>query len=254
MSAARRDAGLDGEAGCRYPIVMKHCLKIIVAIIMAGFALPVSAAERTYSVSDFENIRVVGPFSVTVTPGRSTTAKARGNPLAMDNVSVEVQDKTLTIQPVSASVSSAVRSELAPVAIFITVPRLVNARLSGSGVLAIAELRGAKSDLVLTGSGTISVAKIALDRLGLRLSGAGQMLLTGKALSIEANAKGAGGIEGAKLASLDLKLTASSSGAIHMAASRSASVTSTGSGAIDISGKPACTVQNLGSGTVACGN
>ena len=233
---------------------MKHGLKMVVAVMLAGVATQGQAAERTFSVSDFENIRVVGPFSVTVTPGRSTTAKARGNPLAMDNVSVEVQDKTLTIQPVSASVSSAVRSELAPVAIFITVPRLVNARLSGSGVLAIAELRGAKSDLVLTGSGTISVAKIALDRLGLRLSGAGQMLLTGKALSIEANAKGAGGIEGAKLASLDLKITASSSGAIHMAASRSASITSTGSGAIEISGKVACTVQNLGSGTVACGN
>lgn len=223
-------------------------------MVYAGFAVSASAADRTFSVSDFENIRVVGPFSVTVTPGRSTTARARGNPLAMDNVSVDVQDRTLTIQPVSASVSSAVRSNLAPVAIFITVPRLINARLSGSGVLAIAELKGAKSDLVLTGSGTISVAKIALDRLGLRLSGAGQILLAGKALSVEANAKGAGEIEGAKLASLDLKVTASSSGDIHMAASRSANVTSTGSGAIEISGKPACSVQNLGSGTVSCGN
>ena len=233
---------------------IRVCMKRLYLITLAALAAPAPAAERGYSVSDFDNVRVTGPFAVTVVPGRATTVKARGNSLAMEGVSVDVQDGVLIIQPVAASVSSAARADLAPVAIFVVTPRLSSGRLLGSGTLSITDMRGPQVDISLTGSGTVSVTKLAADKLNIRQSGAGQIVLSGKALSADANAKGSGGIDSSALIVADLKLNAASSGNIRMAATRSATGVSSGSGSVLITGKPACAVQNLGSGQVKCGN
>jgi hypothetical protein len=179
--------------------------------------------------------------------------KAWGTAQAIDNVSVEVQDRTLTIQPLTASVSAASRSGVAPVAIFITVPRISTVRLLGSGVLTVAELRGPQGDVSATGSGVVNVARAATDRLTIRQSGASQVSVAGKTLSLDASSKGTGGIDTTTLAVSDLKLNAASSGTVRMAASRSANVVSNGSGVVEIIGTPACSVQNTGSGEVRCG-
>ncbi len=226
---------------------------ILPALLIAAFASPALAAERSYSVSDFDQIRVIGPFAVGVTPARATTVKAKGAVQALENVSVEVQDRILTIQPQTASVSSASKASVAPVTIFITVPRLSTIRMLGSGVLTVAELRGAQGDVSATGSGVINVARVATDRLTIRQSGASQVSVAGKTLSLEASSKGTGGIDTSTLVVSDLKLNAASSGTVRMAASRTANVVSSGSGVIDIIGAPACSVQNTGSGEVRCG-
>lgn len=243
----RRWTGLSKAAN---RVRMKRlCLFALVAL-----AVPANAAERGYSVSDFDKVRVTGPFAVTVLPGRATTVKARGNPLAMESVSVDVQDGVLIIQPVTASVSSAARADLAPVSITVITPRLSSGRLLGSGTLSITDMRGPQVDISLIGSGIVSVTKMAADKLSIRQSGAGQIVLAGKALSVEANAKGSGGIDSSALVIADLKLNAASSGSIRMAATRSATGVSSGSGTVTVVGRPACALQNLGSGQVKCGN
>lgn len=211
------------------------------------------AAERRYSITDFDKIRVVGASRVIIETGRATTVRAVAERDALDLLSVESLDRTLTIQPIGGTVAIDARALAKPVTIYITTPSLSTAKLNGSGAISIATLRGIQADVSLTGSGQISIAKVMADSLNARLSGSGTLTLAGKALKVEANIKGSGSIAASSLNVTDLKLMAASSGTIGMSASRTAMVTATGSGTVAITGGPSCIVQNIGVGTVTCG-
>jgi hypothetical protein len=61
---------------------------LLLAPLMAA---PAHAAERGYSVTDFDRIRIDGPYRVTLTTGRSPGARAVGAQAAIEGVAVEVQ-------------------------------------------------------------------------------------------------------------------------------------------------------------------
>lgn len=220
-------------------------------LLMLGSAT--HAAERRYSITDFDKIRVVGAARVIIETGRATTVRASGEREALDLLLIESLDRTLTIQPRGGYVTSPSQASFKPPTIYITLPLLSSAKLNGSGAISIASLRGIQADVSLTGSGQISVARVMVDNLNARLSGSGTLTLAGKALKVDANVKGSGSVAASSLDVADLKLTAASSGTTAMSATRAVMVTSTGSGTITIAGAPSCTVQNIGVGTVTCG-
>jgi hypothetical protein len=228
-------------------------MRIAIPLVLLTLSGATQAAERRYSIIDFEKIRVVGASRVIIETGRATTVRATGDREALDLLSVESLDRTLTIQPIGGFVTSPSQKSFKPATIYITMPLLSTAKLNGSGAISIAALRGIQADVSLTGSGQISVAKVMADNLNARLSGSGTLTLAGKALKVDANIKGSGSVAASKLDVADLKLMAASSGTIGMSATRAAMVTSTGSGTVAITGGPSCTVQNIGVGTVTCG-
>ncbi len=231
-------------------MILTRCTIAIILLTIGGVA---QAAERRYSVTDFDKLRVVGASRVIIETGRATTVRASGDREALDLLSIESLDRTLTIQPIGGFVASPSQKSFKPATIYITLPLLSSAKLNGSGAISIATLRGIQADVSLTGSGQISVAKVMVDNLNARLSGSGTLTLAGKALKVDANVKGSGSLAASSLDVADLKLTAASSGTTAMSATRAAMVTSTGSGTIMIAGMPSCTVQNIGVGTVTCG-
>ena len=228
-------------------------LRGLLPLILLSLSGAASAAERRYSITDFDKIRVVGASRVIIETGRATTVRSSGDRDALDLLSIESLDRTLTIQPVGGTVATDARALAKPTTIYITLPLLSTAKLNGSGAILIASLRGIQADVSLTGSGQISVAKVMADNLNARLSGSGTLTLAGKALKVDANIKGSGSVAASSLNVADLKLTAASSGTIGMFVSRSAMVTATGSGTVAITGGPSCTVQNIGVGVVTCG-
>lgn len=231
-------------------MILTRC-SIVLALLAVGSAA--QAAERRYSVTDFDKLRVVGASRVIIETGRATTVRASGEREALDLLSIESLDRTLTIQPIGGFVASPLQKSFKPATVYITLPLLSAAKLNGSGAISIATLRGIQADVSLTGSGQISVAKVMADNLNARLSGSGTLTLSGKALKVDANIKGSGSVAASSLDVADLKLTAASSGTIGMSASRAANVTASGSGTVAITGGPSCTVQNIGVGTVTCG-
>lgn len=231
-------------------MILTRCTIAIILLTIGGVA---QAAERRYSVTDFDKLRVVGASRVIIETGRATTVRATGDREALDLLSIESLDRTLTIQPIGGFVASPSQKSFKPATIYITLPLLSSAKLNGSGAISIATLRGIQTDVSLTGSGQISVAKVIADNLNARLSGSGTLTLAGKALKVDANVKGSGSLAASSLDVADLKLTAASSGTTAMSATRAANVTSTGSGTVAIIGGPSCTVQNIGVGTVSCG-
>ncbi len=227
---------------------MKYALLLAVLI-----ASPALAAERGLTLTDFDRVRVEGPYVVDVTSGKSASGKLIGTPQAFDRITVQVQDHTLVIRPNRSGWGGNPDTDGGPVRVKITVPVLRTAWVNGSGVVTIAGMRGATLDLVLQGSGSLSVSAIQADRLSVGLTGAGSATVSGKASQVTITTRGGGALDASALATQDIKVSSEGSGDVKATASRSAKVTSSGAGNIVVAGKPACIVSNVGAGSVVCG-
>src|SRR5690349_20556352 len=68
------------------------------ALLAFAAAAPAAAAERHYSITDFDRVQVDGPYRVTLATGRSSAARAEGSTEALDHVSIDVQGGILRIR------------------------------------------------------------------------------------------------------------------------------------------------------------
>lgn len=221
--------------------------------LVALLATPVAAAERRYSVTDFDRIQVEGPFRVTLTTGKGASAIASGDPQAIERVSVEVQSRVLKIRPNRSAWGGYPGQDAGAVSLIVTTPALRAATLIGSGALAIDKAKAMKFDAALSGSGRIGIGSVEADMLNLGLVGGGTLALGGTAKSVRATISGSGDLDAAGLRSEDAEISADTSGRIALTVRRAAKVTTTGAGEVTIGGMPACTVVNRGVGIVRCG-
>ncbi len=214
---------------------------------------PLVAAERGYSVSDFDRIDVTGPFIVSVEAGKSPSARATGDARALDGLIVEMRGRTLKIGAGSGGWGGWPGEKTAAPTIRITVPALREAALRGSGRLTISRMRAQVVRLALAGSGALTVTSIETDRLFANMLGSGTMTLSGKVLNAQISTEGSGTIAGSALMTGALTLSASSAGQTELSASKAATIQASGDGDVIISGTPACIVANVGGGEVKCG-
>ena len=223
------------------------------SLLLAATAFPAVAAERGYSVTDFDRIRIDGPYKVTLATGRSPGARAFGAQGAIDAVTVEVQGRTLIVKRNSQTWGGYPGKPAGPVELRITgyAPRA--ATLNGAGSLVIDKMKGASLDLLVAGSGLLTVGAIEADRLTVGVIGNGRAEVAGKAAIAQLAIRGTGVIDGGKLITKDAKVIADGPGSITVSATVTAGVVSNGAGEIVVLGNPACTVKANGSGTVACG-
>lgn len=219
-----------------------------------AFAAPAAAAERTYPITDFDRIRIEGPFRVTLATGKSTAARATGDPRALDAVTVEVQGRTLRIRPNrSAWGGYPGAAGPGPVALTLTTRDLRGVQIDGSGSLTIDKVQGLAFDAALSGNGKLAIAAVRADTLRLGLTGGGTLALAGQAKSLKARISGAGSLDAASLTADDAEIAADTSGSIALAATRAVKLTASGAGDVTITGKAACTVERLGASIVRCG-
>ena len=223
------------------------------ALALLAASAPLAAAERGFSVTDFDRIRVDGPYKVTLATGRSPGARAFGAQGAIDAVTVEVQGRTLIVKRNSQTWGGYPGQSAGPVEVRITGYALRAATLNGAGSLAVDKLKGASIDLLVAGSGLLTVAAVEADRLTVGVTGNGRAAVAGKAAIAQLAVRGTGVIDGAKLIAKDARIAADGPGTITVAATVTANVMSNGAGEIVVLGDPACTVKAMGSGTVACG-
>jgi hypothetical protein len=210
------------------------CGAILSALALLAAPAAAAAAERGYTVTSFDRIRVEGPYTVTVASGRSPAVRATGSPAALDAVVARVDGRTLVIQRNTSAWGGYPGQDHGPATIAVSTPGLVTASLAGSGRLDVDMMRSARIDLAVAGSGQIALARIETDRLGALVTGAGSLAIAGRAATAQLALNGSGRIDAEGLEAGD------------------ASVTANGSGDA-IGGSPACTVRRLGSGNVTCG-
>jgi len=228
--------------------------RLLLAFVFAlAAAAPAAAAERTYSVTDFDRVQVEGPYEVTLVTGRSASAHATGSTQALEGVSVEVQSGLLRVRPNRSAWGGYPGDKAGPVRIEVSTRDLRTATVIGSGRLIIDRVRGLRTDLSLSGSGRIDVARVEADVLNLGLIGSGRLSAAGVAKQVKATVQGSADLAAGALAADDLVLNAETAGNVAIAARRTAKVRQSGSGSVEVGGTPSCTVTTVGSGRVRCG-
>jgi hypothetical protein len=216
-------------------------------------AAPAAAAERRYSVTDFDRVQVDGPYEVVLTTGGTSQASASGDAAALERVSVDVQGRTLRVRPNRTASGGNLAAARGPVRITLSTRDIRAATVIGPGSLAIDRARGLRLDLSVSGSGRLSVGSVAADTLGVGLIGSGTISLAGTAKQLRASAEGSGNIDARGLKAEDADLVAGTSGEIAFQAGRTAKVRAHGRGLVQIGGTPACTVSGLAADLVRCG-
>ena len=233
---------------------MIPAMKRIIAALAAFAALtPAVAAERRYSVTDFDRIQLEGPYEVVLRTGLASAARAEGTPAALERISIDVQGRTLRIRPNRSGWGGYPGESAGPVRVEVATRDLRTAVVVGAGSLAIDRMGGLRADLSLSGSGRISAGTILADNLGLGIVGSGRMTVGGRAKQLRATVQGSGDLAAANLRADDATLVAETSGSVTVAVVRSAKVTASGAGDVVVLGTPSCTVQARGAGSVRCG-
>lgn len=228
-------------------------MRPILAALIVATASPAFAAERRYSVTDFDRVQVDGPYQVTLTTGTSSSARATGSGAALDRLSIDVQGRTLRVRTNASAWGGypGTPTELATVTL--TTRDLQSAVVNGSGALTIDKAKGLKLDVSLSGSGRASIAAVDSDSLLVNMLGSGSVSLGGKAKALHAQVHGSGNLDAGQLTAGDAQIFADTAGDVKLAVTRAVTVQASGTGNVDISGPAACTVKSRGTGQIRCG-
>jgi Putative auto-transporter adhesin, head GIN domain len=229
---------------------LRFLLFVLCAVTMTA---PATAGDRNFSVSNFDRIRVIGPYVVDLETGKPPSAKAIGSPQSQDRVSITQVGEMLIIRTNSAAWSGVQGKKYGTARLKITVPMLKSASVEGNGILNITAIKGQRVQLGITGSGMLSVAKVQADLLDVSLAGDGTAALSGTAQKAIIYGRGNASLKGALLKAKAVELTWQSAGNAEIEAVTLAKINSTGSGNVTVTGtRVACTVDAAGAGDVMC--
>lgn len=211
-----------------------------------------SAAERRYSVTSFDRVRVDGPMDVTIATGIAPGAKAEADAAALDGVTLTVDGQTLTVRRRMSASGSRDAGPRRPVKITLGTPVLRAATVNAGARLTVDRMVAQRIDLAVNGSGTLLVGAIDADQLVNSVTGAGSMTLAGKAGRARFLVTGPGSYDATKLIANDLFVSADGTGEVRVAARYTADIVSNGLGNVTVAGTPACRVKATGGGAVIC--
>ena len=228
-------------------------MRALVLLCLALISVPAGAAERRYSVTDFDRIEVDGPYVVRLTTGRPSAVVATGPQGALDRLTVDTSGQTLRIRRNRNGWAGNAGGQQGVVEIVVATRTLRHARLIGPARLTVDRLTGQRAGLTVEGSGELIVTSIATDDLTLRLVGSGRMEVAGRAARLNALFEGSGNVEASRLLVQDAVVTTTSFGTLALAAARTARITANGRGEVTVAGRPACTVLGANADLVRCG-
>ncbi|MET0365507.1 MAG: DUF2807 domain-containing protein [Sphingobium sp.] len=221
--------------------------------VQAATAAP-PPARQSYSISDFDTIRLEAPVEVSIVTGKGVSATGTGDRDTLDALSLEINSRTLVIRMRNrmAMGGSGGKARL-PTRIALTTGAVQRATLLGAGNLSIDSLKGARVNATLSGAGRLTVARVEADRLDVGQAGSGTLTLAGSTLELVASMSGSGRLDAAALDARRVRIDTEGSIDAQLAAREEATATANGTGQIAIAGKPTCTVRKTGSASITCG-
>lgn len=230
---------------------MRIALPLMTPLLLLAAAAPLSAAERKYSVTDFDRIRVEGPFNVKLVTRSSPFARAQAGSLAaLDRLKVEVQGRTLVIRADRSAWGGYPGDPAQPVELSVGTHGLTSAWVNGAGSVAIDRVRGLKFDLAVEGSGSGSIAQAEVDDLRVRFAGTATGQVSGKVPKFSAHVGGASSLDASRLTVKDAVIAAEGPANVSARISSSAKVDAYGTAQVKLEGRPACTSRIYGSASV----
>lgn len=237
---------------------LRH-LALPIALIAPSMALapsvnaaaPAAASERRFMLTEFDRIRLSGPFVVEVTTNGPPGAVVRGDGRAIDRVNLRVDGGMLVIAPSTMGWDGWRDAREGQLVIRVSSRKLSGARVFGGGRLTVDRLTGQRIDLGLSGAGRIEIGEVAGDQLAGTLTGSGVMVLNGGSVrSARFVTQGAGSIDASGMNASDLSVQSQSAGDSSFTASLTANVSARGTGAVRVAGKAVCRLS--GPGPMSC--
>ena len=225
-------------------------MRILAFLFLAAAAGPLAAAQRNYSVTDFNRVRVEGPFAVTLATNVAPYARASGSPRALDRVWLKVEGRTLVIRTDRSAWGGSPDEDAGPVTIAVGTHDLEQAALNGPGSLAIDRVRGLKFSLSSFGSGAASIGEVAADRLSIFAQGSGSTRVAGATKQLDAALNGPGLIDASALTAKDATLSAMGPASLRATVTNAVKLTATGTATITLDGGAACERKVSGSAVV----
>jgi hypothetical protein len=210
---------------------------------------PGPMAAKQFSVGDFKRIESAGAFDVSVRTGAAPSVRAEGPQNVLDRLDITVEGDELHIRPRNGGFSW---RRSAPVKIAVTVPRLEEATIAGSGTLTVDKVAVDTFKAGIAGSGDLSIPQIKAKAVEFEIAGSGSAEIGGQTETAKYTIAGSGELDASRLKSRDVSLTIAGSGAVQANASGKVDGEILGSGEARVTGGAKCTVEKLGSGSIVC--
>lgn len=221
----------------------------------AGAALAAQpvAAERSYRVGAFHKVAAAGANLVIVRVGAAPSVRATGPAETLDKMEVVVDRDGLQIRPRREFRRNFDWRSLKPATYTVTLPRLTDASLAGSGDMRIDRAEGDRFAASVAGSGNLDVATLRVARANFSMAGSGNLSARGSATRADLSVAGSGNVRARGLTSRTAAVSIAGSGTAELTARDTAEVSIVGSGDAVIGGGARCTVSRIGSGRARCG-
>ena len=139
-----------------------------------------------------------------------------------------------------------------PIQVFVTMPELSRARLSGSGdIRTTGDFQPNTMHLDISGSGNIEIAQLTAQAIDATISGSGNIkVLSGTAQSATLKISGSGSLDLSGVQAQQATTRTSGSGSTRIKVAQSLNVTISGSGSVYYRGNPVISTSISGSGKV----
>lgn len=215
--------------------------------------LPASGTgtTRTFAATDFTAVELRGSDDVDVRVGAAFSVRAEGPAAALDKVKIERDGDTLKVGRIGRKGYN--WSDAGKVTVHVTMPRIAEASLAGSGNLTVDRVAGEAFEGELAGSGNLSIGTIAVQKAKFEIAGSGNAKVAGTARQFEASIAGSGNVDAAALKAESAEVSIAGSGSVKADVTGPAKVELMGSGDVDLGKGAKCTTSKMGSGDVTCG-
>ena len=212
-----------------------------------------ATVSKNYSVGNFQQIEVAGPYDVEVRTGSNPSVAATGSESLLGRTTVEVQGDKLVIHPQNNhGIFHWGWSNHGKAHFTVTVPQLSGATIAGSGGIKVDKISGNAFAGEIAGSGGLELASVEVQSLKLSIGGSGDVKAAGHAKTAAYEIAGSGGIDAGGIVAEQAKVSIAGSGSVKANATATADIDVMGSGDVNVTGGAKCNISKAGSGDVHC--
>jgi len=216
-----------------------------------GIAGSGTGSSRSFAVADFTNVDLRGSDNVDVRVGTGFSVRAEGPSAELDRLKIEKVGDTLKVGRINDNGFH--WGDHKSVTIFVTMPRIAEANIAGSGDMTVDRVEGQSFSANSAGSGSLDVAALSVQTGDFSIAGSGNIKAKGSARHLKMAIAGSGDIEAGGVKAEGAEVSIAGSGGIRADVTGPANVSVVGSGDVDLGSGAKCTTSKMGSGDVHCG-
>lgn len=206
---------------------------------------------RSFSVADFTGVELAGADDVDVRVGPAFSVRAEGASAELDKLDIRKDGSTLRVG--RKREFSNWSSDDKGVKVYVTMPRITDASLAGSGDMRVDRISGGDFSGSLAGSGNLSLGELATSSAKFDLAGSGGIAAKGKVQKLSVSIAGSGDVEAGGLTATGADISIAGSGNVTAIVNGPADVSIMGSGDVSLGAGAKCSTSKMGSGEVRCG-